>query len=690
MIKRLSAILAWMSLVSFAAAPARAEEGMWTFDAFPRSQVAVSYGVVVEQPLLDHLRLASVRLTSGCSGAVVSREGLVATNHHCVVDCVQNVSAPGRDFVRDGFLTAGRTDERKCAGMQAEILIGITDITAQVAAAVKDKTGEDFLLAREAATEAGERAGCGTDSRLRCQTIPFFRGGQYKVYKYRRYDDVRLVFAPEFAVAFFGGDPDNFNFPRHNLDCAFLRLYDNGQPAQTPEHLRWSGAIPADGELMLVSGNPGATERQLTVSQLETLRDLVIPVSQLQRSELRGRLITFAGQSDESRRIATDALFNVENTFKVFFGRQFALNDDLVMAGRRAAEANLRARVAANPALQAEIGDPWGDIEEAQKAYAEQYIVYRQLEAAAGFGSELFDYARTIVRGAVERPKPSDQRLPEFSDARLALVEKGLFDEAPVDPPLERMFLEFWLSKTREYLTTDALASQVLLGRESPEAMAARLVNGSRLANPAYRRALWDGGLPAVIASDDPLVQFVLTMDPLARVTRRNWEDKVTGPIERASERIARARFAIYGDTAYPDATFTLRISYGKVAGWTERGSPVAPFTTLGGLFDRATGADPYALPPRWLDAKGRMDLTTVLNFTTTNDIIGGNSGSPVVNVRGEVVGLAFDGNIHSLGGSYFYDSDLNRTIVVSTASVSEALRKVYGREALLRELMGG
>ena len=427
----------------------------------------------------------------------------------------------------------------------------------------------------------------------------------------------------------------------------------------------------------------------MTVAQLETMRDLTLPVGQIQRSELRGRLLQFAGEGDENRRISIDSLFGIENAFKATYGRQLALVDPAVMATRREEEADLRRHVAADPQLAAAIGDPWGEIAGIQTRYREPYLVYRQLETGAGSASQLFEYARQIVRGARELPNPSAERLPEFADSRLPLVQRNLLEARPVDLPLERIFLETWLSKTREYLTADSPATQIVLGAESPEALAARLVSGTRLADPAYRRALWEGGFPAVVASQDPMIQFVLRIDPAARQARRAWEDEVTGPTERAAERIARARFAVFGDSVYPDATFSLRLSYGRVAGWTWRGVAVAPTTSFAGLFQRATGADPYQLPPSWLAARARLNPDTVFNFVTTNDIIGGNSGSPVVNAQGEIIGLAFDGNIHSLGGDYFYDAALNRTVVVSTAAITEALDKVYGRTALLRELRG-
>ncbi|HEX2560157.1 S46 family peptidase [Phenylobacterium sp.] len=671
----------------FAAAPAFADEGMWTFDNFPSAQVEKTYGVKIDKRWLDTVQAASVRLTSGCSASVVSGEGLVMTNDHCVIDCQQALSTAEQDYVKNGFVPKSREEERTCPGMQAEVLTSIADVTGQINAATADKTGGDFVRARDAAIAAAESSACAKDSKTeRCQVVSLYRGGQYKLYKYRKYADVRLAFAPEYASAFFGGDPDNFNFPRYNLDVGFLRLYEDGRPVKTPQHLTWVSRAPKEGEPVFVSGNPGSTDRLMTVSQLETQRDLAIPIAQLQRSELRGRLLQFSAENPEHKRIALDSLTGVENSFKVFYGRQFALNDRAFMDAKRASEAELKAKVAADPRLAAEIGDPWGEIDKAQGAYAEHFLRYRQLETAPTT-SDLFAYARTLVRGAQERAKPAAERLPEFGEARLPLLQKGLLDAQPVDAPLEELVLAYWLSKTREYLLTDDPAVKLLLGKDSPEALARRLATTSKLADPAVRKALWEGGLPAIQASDDPMIQLVLRTDPVARAARSAWESQVSGPTDRAAERIAKARFAVYGDAVYPDATFTPRLSYGKVAGWSHRGQTVPAFTDFAGLYDRATGAEPYELAPRWAQAQSKLNPKTVFNFVTTNDIIGGNSGSPVVNAKGEVLGAAFDGNIHSLGGNYGYDGTANRTVVVSTAAITEALDKVYGQQALLKEL---
>ncbi|WP_397403233.1 S46 family peptidase [Phenylobacterium sp.] len=683
--KSIAIPLACLGLV--AAKPALADEGMWTFDNFPLAKVNAAYGLGLDTAWLNRLQTASVRLTTGCSASLVSGDGLALTNHHCVVECAQDLSSPAQDYVKSGFLTASRAEERACPGLQAEILTTTSDVTAKIRDATRSMSGDAFTRARDAAIATQEELGCSKDEMLRCEVVSLYRGGQYKLYKYRRYSDVRLVFAPELASAFFGGDPDNFNFPRFSLDASFLRLYEGGKPVATPQHLIWAPRAPLAGEATFVSGNPGGTDRTLTVGQLETQRDLTLPIAQLQRSELRGRLIRFSEEGPEARRIATDPLFGIENAFKVAFGRQFALNDRAFLDTKRRAEAELKARVAAAPTLVAEIGDPWSEIDAAQTAYAENYLRYRQIEQAAGSLSNLFDYARTLVRAAQEIQKPSPDRLPEFGEARLKLVEKQLLAPKPVDAPLEQLYLAFWLSKTREYLTADEPAVRLLLGKESPEALAARLVRDSQLSDPAVRKALWTGGVAAIQASKDPLIQLALRLDPDARAARAAWETKVSGPIDRAAERIARARFAVYGDEIYPDATFTLRLSYGQVAGWTYRGQTIAPSTTFAGLYDRATGSEPFQLPARWTAAKGKVDPSTVFNFVTTNDIIGGNSGSPVVNAAGEVLGAVFDGNIHSLGGNYGYDGAINRTVAVSTAAVTEALTKVYGQTGLVREL---
>ena len=685
-----SAALILAALLAIAAPRAAvAEEGMWTFDNFPASQVEQTLGVRLDKAWLDHLEGASVRLTSGCSASVVSRDGLALTNEHCVVECAQQLSTAVADYVRGGFLTDARTEERTCPAMQAEILVGVTDVTVPILNAAVGKAGDDYVAAHRGAIAVAEQGACGGDPQMRCQVIAFFNASQYKVYKFRRYDDVRLVFSPEFSAAFFGGYLDNFTFPRFALDGAFLRIYDHGRPARTPDFLSWSTLAPAGGEAVFVSGNPAATDRQLSVNELEDLRDLRMPIDELQRSELRGRLVQFAQESVEHRRIAADAIFAEENAFKVNYGRLRALTDPDFMAARAREETALKARVAADPGLALELGDPWADIASVRKIYAAQYIVWRQLELDAGGDSKLFTYARELVRAAAERARPVEARLPEYDDSRLPLIEKTLFDDQPIEPALEKLYLEFWLSKTQEYLGADSLATLAFLGKESPEGLAARLVDGSRLADPAVRQALWTGGMGAIVASSDPMIVYVLKTDPVSRAARSLWEDEVAGPIERDNEKIGRARSALAGAEAYPDATFSLRLSYGKIEGPAAHNGPGPAFTTIAGLYGRATGAEPFQLPPRWLAARARLDGATVLDFSTTNDITGGNSGSPVVDAKGEILGTVFDGNLASIAGDFAYDGAVDRTVAVSTAAITEALAKVYGRQALVKELEG-
>jgi hypothetical protein len=668
---------------------AGAEEGLWTFDAFPAATVERTLGVRVGADWLEHLLAGSVRLTTGCSGALVSPRGLVMTNEHCVLACAQSLSDDAHDHIASGYGVGAAEEEKPCPGLQAEILVGIADITGPVFKASAGKTGDDFVKSRETILARAERAACHGDRRYRCQVISFFGGGQFKVYKYRRYEDVRLVFAPEFGVAFFGGDPENFTFPRYDLDVAALRLYDRGRPARATTWLTWAARPPMAGEAVFVSGSPGTTQRALTVAQLETLRDVANPAFQTFSGDLRDRLIAFSAQGPHERRLAADRLFEAENTLKVIRGQGAALANPAFLGARRAEEASLQAAVARDPALAAVVGDPWRDLAALRAPYARQFPLWRQLESGAGAGSRLFWYARTLVRGAAERPKSTAERLPEFSDARLPLVEKALLDPQPVDPRLEALLLETWLADTRSALGPADPAEAVVIGKDEPAALARTLAEGTRLADPAVRAALWKGGLKAILASDDPLIAYALKTDPLSRAARQVWENDVLGPTDAAAERVARVRFAVRGERVYPDATFSPRISFGRVDGWRDGEAAVEPFTTLGGLYQHATDAAPRRLPPSWLAAQGSLDRGVVLNFVTTNDIVGGNSGSPVVDRSGAMVGAAFDGNQASLAGDFAYDGAANRTVAVSTAAIGEALAKVYGRPDLVKELDG-
>ena len=687
-------LFASAAVLAFAAASsAKAEEGMWTYDNFPIARANQTLGTNIDQAWLDKVRLSSVKF-GGCSAGVISAEGLVMTNNHCVSSCVANLSTPQLQYNETGFTPRSREEELQCPGASAEILTDITDVTQRVQKAGEGLDGQAFTQAREAEAGRIEAEACGSDSKIRCQVVSLYRGGQFKLYKFRKYSDVRLAWAPEDRAATFGGDLDNFSFPRFAIDAAFIRLYEDGKPAATPTHFTWNPHKPTEGEPVFVTGNPGSTQRLLTQAQLMTIRDVVLPLDQLIASELRGRLIRYSEEGADQAFIAMDPLSGVENTYKRGRGRMAALIDPAFMDQLAGQETVFRRGVAENEALSAEVGDPWAALADVQPLARELYPAMALLEGGTGMGttsvaggSPLFQWARAIVRGAQERAKPSDQRLSEFSDSRLAGVQSSLFAARPTYPALEQIRLEWWLSKTREWLTVDSPYVRTLLGKESPEGLSARLIEGTKLADPAVRRALWEGGLPAVQASTDPLIQYVLAIDAQARAVRTDWENRVQAPTDRASEQLAAARFAVFGDAVYPDATGTLRLTYGRVEGTDVPGQRIPAFTTFAGLWDRATGAEPFNVAPKLLAAKDRIDPATVMDMAVSSDTIGGSSGSPAVNARGEIIGANFDSTVLTQRNAYGYDRNVNRSVIVTTQAVTTALRDVYGMDHLVEEL---
>ncbi|HAC00747.1 S46 family peptidase [Brevundimonas naejangsanensis] len=687
-------LFASAAVLAFAAASsAKAEEGMWTYDNFPIARANQTLGTNIDQAWLDRVRLSSVKF-GGCSAGVVSAEGLVMTNNHCVSSCVANLSTPQLQYNETGFTPRSREEELQCPGASAEILTDITDVTERVQKAGAGLDGQAYTQAREAEAGRIETEACGDDAKIRCQVVSLYRGGQFKLYKFRKYSDVRLAWAPEDRAATFGGDLDNFSFPRFAIDAAFIRLYEDGKPAATPTHFTWNPNKPTEGEPVFVTGNPGSTQRLLTQAQLMTIRDVVLPLDQLIASELRGRLIRYSEEGEDQAFIAMDPLSGVENTYKRGRGRMAALIDPAFMDQLAGQETVFRRGVAENEALSAEVGDPWAVLAEVQPIARELYAPMALLEGGTGMGttsvaggSSLFSWARAIVRGAQERAKPSDQRLPEFADSRLSGVQSGLFAARPTYPELEQIRLEWWLSKTREWLTVDSPYVRTLLGKESPEGLSARLVEGTQLADPAVRRALWEGGLPAVQASTDPLIQYVLAIDADARAVRTQWDNTVKAPTDRASEQLAAARFAVFGDAVYPDATGTLRLTYGRVEGTDVPGQRIPAFTTFAGLWDRATGAEPFNVAPKLLAAKDRIDPNAVMNMAVSSDTIGGSSGSPAVNAKGEIIGANFDSTVLTQRNAYGYDRNVNRSVIVTTQAVTTALRDVYGMDHLIAEL---
>ncbi|AVQ00096.1 S46 family peptidase [Ahniella affigens] len=667
---------------------ALAAEGMWTLDNLPRADLEQAYQFKPDQKWLDHARLASARLAGGCSGSFVSPEGLVLTNQHCVIGCVSDLSSPEHDYVNNGFLANKRQDEKQCPGAEINRLESVSDVTGRILKVTNGLTGKAYNDAKKAEQSRIEsECVAGAANTVRCDLVELYQGGVQHLYRYTRFQDVRLVFAPEYQAGFFGGDPDNFNFPRFNLDMGLLRVYENGKPARIKHYLPIKSAGAEPGELVMTLGHPGSTQRLLTAAQLETLRDVMLPFRLMIGYEYRGLVTQFASESAENARIVRSDLTNIENGLKVRSGQFKALLNTEVLTKKRADEASLQAYVQSDAARAAQFGNPWADIAAAQAIARQSVVRYQMIEGGLGFASTHLNYAKSLMRAADERQKPDGERLREFAEAGLPAVEARLLADVPVYPNYEKLKLGWSLTKLRERLGTDHPFVQQILGKKSPQKLAAEIIEGSHLADPKVRKALWEGGQAAVAASQDPAIMLMREIDPVARRLRAEYETEVESVEKRAAERLAAARFAQKGTTVYPDATFSLRLSHGVVRGFDEDGDTIAPFTDFNGLYRRATADEPFNLAPRWTAAQSKLNLATRFNQVTTNDIIGGNSGSPLLNANGEIVGLAFDGNIHSLGGAYFYDETQNRTVSVHPAAILAALKTVYGADKVVKEL---
>ena len=663
----------------------RADEGMWTFDNFPSKTVAAKYGFTPSQAWLDHVRLASLRIAGGCSASFISPQGLVMTNHHCVVDCVEQLSTPQQNLVEAGFVAKTVAEERKCPDFELDQLVEIRDVTGEVQGAMGGKTGDAANKALHA-KEAELQQSCGSDRGIRCDVVSLYHGGVYDLYRYKRYTDVRLVFAPEFAVAQFGGDPDNFNFPRYDFDIGIVRAYEGDKPAASSEYLHWSANGSKDGDLVFVSGNPGGTSRELTNAQLAFERDLYFPARLPAMAEYRGQLEQFMTRGPEQAREAHEDLFFVENGFKALRGEQEALLDAQFFASKVQEEQRLRSAAAGNPKL-ADYVSAWDDIARIQKVRAQLFTRYAALSSRY-FRSGLLGYAVTLVRASAERAKPNGERLPEYTDQALVNVQQELSAPVPVYKDVEELDLAFLFANVRRDLGADDPFVRKMLGKESPEQLAHRLVSGTHLEDAKAREALYNGGQSALSGSADPMIQFAASINDDLLAARKDYEARVTAPTRAAAERIAKARFAVYGTSVDPDATFTARLSYGSVKGFEDaEGKFVQPYTNIRGLFERATGAPPYDLPQSWLSAKGALDLSLPMNLSTTNDVIGGNSGSPLIDKDAKVIGLIFDGNIFSLGGNYGYDAAKNRSVAVDSRALLEGLQKVYHLDRVVDEI---
>ncbi|WP_394829261.1 S46 family peptidase [Pendulispora albinea] len=666
---------------------AQADEGMWPFNRIPKERFQKDRNVALSDGWLDHVRLSSVRFRGG-SGSFVSKTGLVLTNHHVGVDCISKLSRAGRDYVANGFIAGKDGPEARCPDVELNVLLAIEDVTDKVRAARKPEMNDaEANMAIKGAMTQIEK-GCAdrpSGERVKCEVVTLYAGGKYDLYTYKKYTDVRLVFAPEQSIAFFGGDTDNFTYPRYNFDMALFRVYENGQPLAPKDWLAWSPSGAKDGETVFVSGHPGSTGRLLTMAQLQTYRDQVYPYSLDQLRTERDRLRAYGKQNQEAARQVALWIKRLENSIKSTNGFLLGLDDPALMKKKAEGEAALRKAIEADPKLKQSHGTVFDELAAIAKKQTESWKRYTVLET--GSRAQVLGIARNLVRLAAESEVPNEKRLREYNESSLESLKFRLVSPAPIYGEVEVVLVRAWLERAvRDLGAADPTVRALLAGR-TPERAARETIAGSKLFDVNFRRKLIEGGKQAIAESADPAIAMMRALDPEARAVRKRYEDEVEGPSRTAGERIAQALFAVRGTSVPPDATSTLRLSVGTVKGFTERGKAVPWSTTFAGLYGHATGVAPLQLPERWLAAKSSLDPNVPYDFVSTNDIIGGNSGSPVLNEAGEIAGLIFDGNLSSLPNRFVYGDVTQRAVSVHTAGIVEALKKVYGADALAHEL---
>ncbi|MGV8125125.1 MAG: S46 family peptidase [Candidatus Xenobiia bacterium LiM19] len=670
------------------ACTASAEEGMWTLDNLPLKQLKNKYHFTPESEWLERVQKASVRFNDGGSGSFISRTGLVLTNHHVAVGQLQKMSSETKDYVKDGFYARTQAEEMKCPDLELNVLWAMQNVTLRIKKAVAGLSGDKALRARKAEIAKIEKENLDR-TKLRSDVVTLYQGGEYWLYSYKKFRDVRLVIAPEKQIAFYGGNYDNFTYPRYDLDFAIFRVYEDDKPITPPYYFPVNEKGAGEGELVFVSGHPGTTKRFITYSQYLFNRDCLYPVS---LELLKGVIETLKGYSkkgaEEQRRAAT-LKFSYENTVKAYEGEYKGLCDKDFTCQFEAREKKLRAAVQASPELRRETGNAWDTIAQAQKKISSRYreMTFKRLR-----GYKLPQIALSMVFFIQETKKPDGERLDGYHESQIDTWKYINLSPAPIYADLEEYILAFYLKKSQQKLGEQDSFVKKLLAGKTPEARAHELIAGTKMADPAFRKSLIDGGQKALDSTSDPLVKLALSLEPQVREMLK-WSESVNdGEITPASEAIARARFKVYGKTTYPDATFTLRLAFGKVCGYPMNGTMAPPITTLYGLFDRYYSfkdREDWMLPARYLERKASLDLSTPMNFASQADITGGNSGSPVLNKAGELVGLIFDGNIESLAGRFIYSDKADRAVAVHSAAIMEALRKLYDAEKLVSELEG-